>query len=102
MIKKSVKRGNVVVDIVQKEAEVCSAQDVHINGIKAHLYDFGRTKDMDMEKAPPCGCGNRVFIPKPIKPFIQNKYHLSDADVDDLYVILISTFSVGFCRRCAK
>lgn len=100
MLKEQLTRGNVVVDIVIDEAEACRPVEIYINGIKANFYDLGRTKDICPEKAPPCGCGNRVFTPKELKEFTLKKYKLTKDDVKDLNEILVEKFSIGFCRRC--
>lgn len=100
MLKERITNGNVIVDIVIDEAETCRPVSVHINGKKAFLYDFGRSKDIEPEKAPPCGCGNRAFIPKDIKENTLKMYGLKKTDIDDLNKILIEKFSVGYCRRC--
>lgn len=100
MLKEHITRGNVIVDIVRDEAETCRPVDLWINGKKTNLYDFGWSKDIDQDNAPPCGCGNRVFIPKPLKEYTLSKVGLTLDDVDDLNSILVEKFSIGFCRRC--
>lgn len=100
MQKEQITRGNVIVDIVIDTAEACRAVELKINGVKAILYDFGTSKDIDPDNAPPCGCGNRVFTMKHLKKSTLEKYHLSEDDIEDLSYILTKKFSVGFCRRC--
>lgn len=100
LIEKTIKRGNVTVDIVIDEAAACRPVKIAINGVKANFYDLGRSMDANPESAPPCGCGNRVFIMKPIKEYTIQKYKLEEKDVKDLEYILKTQFSVGFCRRC--
>lgn len=100
MLQEQITLGNVIVDIVIDEAETCRPVSMSINGKKACLYDFGRSKDLEPEKAPPCGCGNRAFIPKELKLNTLKMYGLQQKDVDDLNKILIDKFSTGFCRRC--
>lgn len=100
MRKEQITKGNVMVDIVIDEAIPCRPVELMINGVKANFYDLGVTKDIDPDNAPPCGCGNRVFIPKEIKEFALKRYGITSADLVDLQSILVEKFSVGFCRRC--
>jgi len=101
MLKEKLKRGNVTVDIVIDDTVACCRPvEICINGVKANFYDIGRTVDVNPELAPPCGCGNRTFIMKPIKAYTLQKYKLKSGDEKDLEFILKKRFSVGFCRRC--
>lgn len=100
MLKEQLKRGNVTVDVEIDESSMCHPTAIYINGIKANFYDLGRSMDINPELAPPCGCGNRVFVPKPIKAYTMQKYKLNPGDEKDLIYILKKKFSVGFCRRC--
>lgn len=100
MLKEQIKRGNVTVDLEIDETAACRPASISINGIKANFYDLGRTMDINPELAPPCGCGNRVFVPKQIKEYTMRKYNLKPGDEKDLIFILMKKFSVGFCRRC--
>lgn len=93
-------RGNVVIEIIRSESEACKALSLKINGKKALMYNFGISKDIDPDKAPPCGCGNRVFIPKVQSEYVLKKYGLTLADNDDLCALLKEALSVGFCKRC--
>lgn len=100
--KATYKKGNVTVDIVRSNSEVCLILEMKINGVPAQLYEFGTMKDVSPETAPPCGCGDRSFIPHQMK-YNENtlkKYGLKAEDSDDLRNLLIKELHIGQCKRC--
>lgn len=100
MLKEKITKGNVTVDIVMDEAVSCRPVEIYVNGVKANFYDLGRSMDINPELAPPCGCGNRVYILNPIKGYTKTRYKLKDGDEKDLAAILEKRFKIGLCRRC--
>lgn len=99
-MRERIKRGNVTVDIVMDEAVICRPMSIFINGVKVNFFDLGRSKDLACNDAPPCGCGNRIFIPKKIQGYMEKKLHLKEGEGVVLETILRERFSVGICRRC--
>lgn len=95
-------KGNVSVDVVRSNSEVCLIMSMKINGKEAYLFDFGTMKDLHPEKAPSCGCGDRSFVPKAKKfaPALLQKYDLSEKDGEDLMDILVNELHIGYCKRC--
>ena len=76
-------KNNVVVDVVRSNSEVCLIIEMKVNGVNAYLFDFGTMKDLEPQKAPASGCGNRSFVPKrPLPIGIMDKYHLSREDIE--------------------
>ena len=100
MLKEQIKRGNVTIDVVMDDQDLCRPIELYINGKKVHLYDLGISKDIEPDNAPPCGCGNRAFIPNEYKKNTLMKYGLTLMDAEDLAALLKQKFSIGFCRRC--
>lgn len=99
-MRERIKRGNVTVDIVMDEAVVCRPMSIFINNVRVNFFDLGRSKDLACEEAPPCGCGNRVFIPKKIQGYMEKKFHLKEGEGIILETILRERFSIGSCRKC--
>ena len=95
-------RGNVVVDVVRSNSEVCLILDLKINGVPAYLFDFGSMVDLSKETAPPSGCGDRSFVPncERYTGEILRRYNLTEDDADDLMWILVNRFHIGYCKRC--
>lgn len=95
-------RGNIVMDVVRSNSEVCAILDLKINEVPAYLFDWGTMIDATPDKAPPCGCGDRSFIPD-LGAFQEEKlaiYGLTTEDIEDLVWIFINEFHIGFCKRC--
>lgn len=94
-------KNNVVVDVVRSNSEVCLIIEMKVNGVNAYLFDFGTMKDLEPQKAPASGCGNRSFVPKrPLPIGIMDKYHLSREDAKDLLDLLEENLHIGYCKRC--
>lgn len=95
-------KGNVSVDVVRSNSEVCCILSMKINGKDAYLFDFGTMKDLHPEQAPSCGCGDRSFIPNGVKfsETLLKEYDLSPKDGEDLMDILIKELHIGYCKRC--
>lgn len=95
-------RGRVVVEVVRSNCEICEIVDLKINGKEAYIFDFGTSEDIAPDKAPPCGCGERVFTPDPkaFSPLVMEHYGLTRKDVTDLLWIFRNEFYIGHCARC--
>lgn len=95
-------KGNVSVDVVRSNSEVCLIMSMKINGKEAYLFDFGTMKDLKPEEAPSCGCGDRSFIPcsEKFSPTILSEYGLTEKDGEDLMSILVTELHIGYCKRC--
>lgn len=99
--KSTFRKGNVIVEITRSNSEICLVSNMKINGIPAYVFDFGIMKDVEPEKAPHSGCGNRRFIPKKIiATHVLYKYNLTEDDAEDLKDILEKELSIGYCKRC--
>lgn len=100
--KATYERGNVIVDVVRSNSEVCLIMELKINGQDAYIFDFGTMKDLKPEEAPSCGCGDRSFVPKYKKlgKAILDRYGLTEQDGEDLMKILVDELHIGYCKRC--
>lgn len=88
------------IQIKRSDTEFCIVENIVVNGHQVYFFDIGTVKDLEPDKAPPCGCGNRCFVPKP--PNIDNLKTL-EMEVDEynrLMVILEKYLSLGYCKRC--
>lgn len=100
--KATYKKGNITIDVVRSNSEVCLIMDMKINGVQTNIYEFGTMKDLDPKNAPPCGCGDRSFVPNCTR-FNENtlqKYGLTIDDADDLMTLLKTELHIGQCKRC--
>lgn len=95
------RRRNFTLELTRSNSEICLISEMKINGIDAYIFDFGTMKDMNPELAPPSGCGNRCFIPKPfVAPQLLEKYNISKEDGQELLELLQKELHVGLCKRC--
>jgi hypothetical protein len=94
------KKGDVTIKIVKSTTEICLVLELYINDKPASLYDFGLMKDLDPENAPPCGCGNRCFVPGRLSNHILKKYDLTQKQGEDVMELLTINLMIGSCRRC--
>ena len=96
-------RGNVVVEVVKSEMEQCRAVKFVINGKNTFPYSIGKTRDIEPDKAPPCGCGNRVFtINDTLGEHTLKKFGLTMDDYDDFKYCVETALTVGYCKRCKE
>lgn len=93
-------RNDVTVEITRSESEICLVLGLTINGMPANIYDFGLMKDLEPSKAPPCGCGNRVFVSSYLSDVILKRYNLTRKQGEDLLLILKKALNIGYCKRC--
>lgn len=97
----TVQLGNAVVEFGRNSNEICLASILKINGIKANPFELGVSKDINPEKAPPTGCGNRVFIGNYNLPdSILEKYQISRDDMNKVLKYLEERLKIGACKYC--
>ena len=86
--------------IRRSDTEFCIVEEMYVDGIMIDFFDLGLIKDIEPEKAPPCGCGHRAFVPKPPTTEILEKLNISKDEYDILMNILVKHMDYGLCKRC--
>ena len=79
----------------------CSAKTFTVNGKIANTEDFGTTEDTSPDEAPDYGCGNRQFIPYPVRNEILEKYEITEEEYIGIVEELVEKLSFGECDLCA-
>ena len=94
---------NINLYVERSRSEVCMVNKITVNGYELDVTELGYLKDIEPEKAPLNGCGNRVFIPYD-KFFSLHTYKkemkLRDEDFIPLKELLVKALSIGYCKRC--
>ncbi len=95
-------KGGLEVQIIRSDTEACMVDKLIINQKEANIFEFGTMMDLNPEIAPPCGCGNRQFVPKSdmCSNAILNRYNITKEQAEKLKEILEKELNFGFCRRC--
>lgn len=97
----SKKIGNAQIDFVRNSNEICLMSLFKINGKVANIFELGISKDINPEKAPPTGCGNRIFIPNfNYSEQLLDKYGVSKEDMDEILKYLECQLKIGCCKYC--
>ena len=72
-----------------------------IKGQKADQYDFGEGEDMDFDDKPKYGCGNKVFVVKPVEQKVLDKYGITVDEYNEIANVLVEGLTFGRCALCS-
>lgn len=92
----------IKVEIERSPVEMCNVTMLKINGIQESIHNIGKMIDLKPELAPPCGCGDRGFVPKDETPtlFFLNKYNITQEQYYSLMGLLEEVLHFGPCKKC--
>ena len=93
--------GNAIVEYKRNQNEICLLNSLRINGVEVNMFHLGVSKDINVEIAPPTGCGSRRFIANKNYPDTYlDKFHVTRKEMDEILEYLENELYIGFCKHC--
>lgn len=95
------KFGKTKLTFVRNSNEICNVSLLKINDTPINLLELGQSVDIEPQKAPPTGCGKRVFIPNyNVSDTMIKRLNTNNEDMIKILKYLEENLKIGCCKIC--